>query len=140
MVPVSRRLARECVLKALFAVDVGKIPLGRVLDDVLAEAQLSPQHDVFARELAVGALGRRDESDGVIAAMAVDWTVERMATIDRNILRLALYEIVERPDIPDSVTVNEAVELAKKYGEAESGKFINGILGEIVRRRPADEQ
>lgn len=136
---MSRRLAREAVLKALFAVDLGKIPLERVLDDVLSEAQLPPQHESFARELAEGAIHRRDESDDLIRKMAVDWTIERMATIDRNILRLALYEIFERPDIPDSVAVNEAVELAKKYGEAESGKFINGILGEIVRRRSAEE-
>lgn len=136
---MSRRLAREAVLKALFAVDLGKIPLERVLEDVLAEADLAPQHAAFARELAEGALGHRDESDAVISGLAVDWTVQRMAAVDRNILRLAVYEILHRPDIPDSVAVNEAVELAKKYGEAESGKFVNGILGELVRRRAAEE-
>ncbi len=107
-----------------------------MLDDVLSETW-PPQHAVFARELAAGALAHRDESDRS-SQLAVDWTVERMATIDRNILRMAVYEIFHRPDIPDSVAVNEAVELAKKYGEAESGKFVNGILGEIVRRRAAD--
>src|SRR5690606_14199197 len=127
------------VLKALFAVDLGKIPLERVLEDVLAEADLAPQHAAFARELAEGALAHRDESDAVISGLAVDWTVQRMAAVDRNILRLAVYEILHRPDIPDSVAVNEAVELAKKYGEAESGKFVNGILGELVRRRAAGE-
>lgn len=137
---MSRRLAREAVLKALFAVDLGKIPLDRVLNDVLDEAKLPPQHEEFARQLAKGAEARRELSDRVIAELAVDWTVERMATIDRNVLRLALYEIYERADIPDSVTVNEAVELAKKYGTDDSGKFINGILGEIVRRRSAERQ
>lgn len=137
---VSRRLAREAVLKALFAVDLGKIPLDRVLADVLADAQLSEQYESFARELAQGALEHWSDSDRIIADMAVDWTVERMATIDRNILRLAIYEIFHRPDIPDSVAVNEAVELAKKYGEDESGRFVNGILGEIVRRRLNEEQ
>lgn len=136
---MSRRLAREAVLKALFAVDLGKIPLDRVLEDVLHEADLSPQHVEFARELAAGANARREASDRIITELAVDWTVERMATIDRNILRLALYEIFERADIPESVTVNEAVELAKKYGTDESSKFINGILGEIVRRRSAEQ-
>src|SRR5690606_9262278 len=131
-------MAREAALKALFAVDLGKIPLERVLDDVLSEISLAPQHAVFARELAAGALAHRDESDTLMAQLAVGWTVERMATIDRNVLRMAIYEIFHRPDIPDSVAVNEAVELAKKYGEAESGKFVNGILGEIVRRRAAD--
>lgn len=137
---MSRRLAREAVLKALFAVDIGKIPLDRILAEVLADYSLAAQHETFARDLAAGALQHRDESDEMIAAMAVDWTIDRMAAVDRNILRIALYEIFHRPDIPDSVAVNEAVELAKKFGEAESGTFINGILGEIVRRRAGVEQ
>ena len=96
---VSRRLAREAVLKALFAVDLGKIPLDRVLADVLADAQLSEQYESFAREWlkvrwSIGATAI-DHPD-----MAVDWTVERMATIDRNILRLAIYEIFIGPTFP----------------------------------------
>jgi len=137
---VKRREAREAALKALFAVDLGKIPLERVLAEVLAEWPLPPPYEAFARELAAGALRHRAEADEIIEQLAVDWTVERMAAVDRNILRLAIYEILHRPDIPDSVAVNEAVELAKKYGEEESPKFINGILGELVRRRAGVER
>jgi len=122
-------------LKALFAVDLGKVRLERVLEDLLAEADLPPKDAQFARELATGTLAHRAEADAIIARQAVGWTIERMATIDRNILRMALYEILHREDIPDSVAVNEAVELAKRYGDAESSKFVNGILGEIVRAR-----
>jgi len=137
---VKRREAREAALKALFAVDLGKIPLERVLAEVLAEWPLPPPYEAFARELAAGTLRHRAEADEIIEQLAVDWTVERMAAVDRNILRLAIYEILHRPDIPDSVAVNEAVELAKKYGEEESPKFINGILGELVRRRAGVER
>ncbi|HYH03368.1 MAG TPA: transcription antitermination factor NusB, partial [Bacillota bacterium] len=68
-----------------------------------------------------------------IAKFAREWTLERMANTDRNILRMALFELTFLKDIPPSVTVNEAVELAKRYGDAESGKFVNGILGEMIR-------
>ena len=132
---MSRRLAREAVLKALFAVDLGKIPLERVLEDVWPKPlALSTRFCGAGR----GALAHRDESDAVIPAGG---GLDRAAHGGggRNILRLAVYEILHRPDIPDSVAVNEAVELAKKYGEAESGKFVNGILGELVRRRAAEE-
>lgn len=137
---MRRRLAREVALKALFAVDLGKVKAERVLDDLLAEADLPPRDAQFARELTLGTLAHREETDRLIARQAVGWTIERMATIDRNILRMALYEILYRDDIPDSVAVNEAVELAKRYGDAESSKFVNGILGEIVRARASVKQ
>lgn len=137
---MSRRLAREAVLKALFAVDLGRIPVQGVLQNVLAELDLSERDRAFAEQLATGTLANKEASDRIIANQAIGWAVERMATIDRNILRLALYEIYHRDDIPDSVSVNEAVELAKRYGEDDSGKFINGILGEIVRNRPVQKE
>ncbi|MBO8142629.1 MAG: transcription antitermination factor NusB [Firmicutes bacterium] len=132
---MSRRLARELALKALFAVDLGRIKLDRILEYLLAETALPPKDAQFARDLAAGTLAHLEECDRLISRQAVGWTIDRMATIDRNILRMALYEIQYRDDIPESVTVNEAVELAKRYGDAESGKFVNGILGEIVRAR-----
>jgi len=132
---VRRRLAREVALKTLFAVDLGKVKPDRVLDDLLAEADLLPRDAQFARDLVKGTLAHIDEFDRLIGRQAVGWTIDRMATIDRNILRMALYEIFHRDDIPDSVAVNEAVELAKRYGDADSGKFVNGILGEVVRAR-----
>jgi len=137
---VRRRLAREVALKTLFAVDLGKVKPERVLDDLLAEVDLPPRDAQFARELVIGTLAHLEEIDPIIARQAVGWTIDRMATIDRNILRMALYEILHRDDIPDSVAVNEAVELAKRYGDAESSKFVNGILGEIVRARASIKQ
>ena len=73
------------------------------------------------------------EIDQLIAQYAKEWSLDRMANVDRNILRLAAYEILYEPDVPNSVAVDEAVELAKKYSTAESGKFVNGILGNVLR-------
>lgn len=128
-----RRQAREVALKALFAVDVGRVAAQRILDDVLEEARLPERAAHFARGLVEGTLTHRSEIDAHIARHAVGWTLDRMASVDRNILRLAIHEILHRPDIPPSVSVNEAVELAKAYGDAASPKFVNGILGQIIR-------
>lgn len=135
---MSRRLAREVVLQTLFAVDLGEQSVQQAFEYVLSQTDLPPRDADFARDLAYGAVQCRDESDAVIAERAVGWTVERMATIDRNILRLALYELRHRPDIPTSIAVNEAVELAKRFGEDESAKFVNGLLGGYVRASAAE--
>ena len=83
--------------------------------------------------MAEGVLREQAALDRLIADRAVGWKLDRIAHVDRNILRLALYEILHRPDIPSSVSVNEAVEMAKKYSTEDSGKFVNGILGTFLR-------
>lgn len=88
----------------------------------------------FARELVLGTHAHRAEIDAVIESHARGWTLDRMAHIDRNIMRLAAHELLHIPDIPSSVTVDEAVELAKRYSTAESGRFVNGVLGNVVRK------
>jgi len=128
-----RRQAREAVLKALFAYDIGKMRPLRALEYVLSESPLPEAGEAFARELLTGVVREQANLDPIIDRYAVGWRIERMAAIDRNILRIALYEILHRPDIPSSVAVNEAVELAKRFGDTDSPKFINGILGQVVR-------
>lgn len=88
---------------------------------------------VFAIQLARGAWEGRGELDPIIEKYAAGWTLERMANVDRNLLRLCLYEMLKREDIPASVSINEAVEMAKKYSTVDSAKFINGILGAFAR-------
>lgn len=88
---------------------------------------------LFASQLARGAWEERSDIDPIIEKYASGWTLERMANVDRNLLRLCLFEITKREDIPASVSINEAVELAKKYSTADSAKFINGILGSFAR-------
>lgn len=135
-----RRQAREAVVKALFAMDVGRMNPVRALDYVLEELDdqpLPPGGAAFARELMEGVVAHLGEIDALIDEHAVGWRTERLANVDRNILRLALFEILHREDIPHGASANEAVEMAKRYGDEESPRFINGILGEVIRRQTA---
>jgi N utilization substance protein B len=130
---MTRRQARETAFKVLFQVDVGKIDVDDAMIHMLDEDQTALTDISFLRRLVEGTIANLPEIDRVIAETAVEWKLERMLATDRNILRLAVYEILYCPDIPDSATVNEAVELAKTYGDDHSGKFVNGILGNVVR-------
>lgn len=128
-----RRAARELALKILFQIDVGKIPLEEALALSLPKNENS-KVKAFATQLVAGTVQALEKIDRVISQYAIDWHLDRMANIDRNILRLAVYELLFLPDVPVSVSVNEAVELAKKYGDVNSPRFINGILGNVVRQ------
>ncbi|MCL5047077.1 MAG: transcription antitermination factor NusB [Actinobacteria bacterium] len=140
---MGRRTAREAALKVLFQVDVGKNDPEEALRSTIQEDGLQEREAGFAGDLVRGALSHLGEIDAMIAPLAVDWTLNRMANVDRNVLRLAVYEILYLDDIPASVSINEAVDLAKTYSTSESGKFVNGILGNIARRigkdRPPSE-
>jgi len=129
---LRRRLAREMVLKTLFQVDIGKVEVEMALETVLEEEESGWVKD-FVRSLVRGTMDNLAKIDETINNFAREWTVERMAGVDRNILRLAVYEVLFVNDIPSAVSINEAVELAKIYGTEESAKFINGILGNLVR-------
>lgn len=138
---VSRRKARELALQALFQIDVaGTDPetavfqaLTREVEPEWSPGRLDEDDKEFARRLVTGAWQRREESDQLIARYARDWSVGRLAAVDRAILRMAVYEIIHSPDVPDSVAVAEAVELAKAFSTADSSRFINGILGSVIR-------
>jgi N utilization substance protein B len=88
----------------------------------------------FTRELVEGVASRQDELDELISEQAIDWSMERIAPLERAILRVALFEIVHRPDIPDEVAIDEAVETAKLYCGAQAPGFVNGILGGILKK------
>lgn len=129
----KRRDARELAMKILFQVEVGQRPLEEVMEITAEAVPLPPAEWEYVREVVEGVLREQPALDRIIADRAVGWKLERIANVDRNILRLALYEILHRPEIPSSVSVNEAVEMAKKYSTDESGKFVNGILGSFLR-------
>ncbi len=126
-----RRRAREAALGVLFQMDLGKLSLEDALDTVKASDWPPDDWSLIVR-LARGTRAHLAEIDAIIAHFAEHWTVERMAAVDRNILRMALYEL-ESTDTPVGVVINEAVELAKRFSTEESGRFVNGMLGEIVR-------
>ena len=129
---MSRRLAREAALQALFQIDIGKIEPEKALEFVLHENKLNKKQAEFSLLLVTGVQGRIKEIDRIIKDISIDWDLERMAGVDRNIIRLALYEMCYADEVPPSVAVNEAIELGKIYSTAESGKFINGILGKVM--------
>ncbi len=130
---MRRRKARELALKVLFEVDVVGADPEEAMSFLLWEEKVKEDVLRFARELVSGTLEHQEEIDEKISAISRDWTLDRMANIDRNILRMGCFELSYRDDIPASVSISEAVELAKKYGDVDSSKFVNGILGKIVQ-------
>ena len=102
--------------------------------DVTGQAQADDSLTPFARELVDGVAANREELDGLISDHAIGWELGRIAPLERAILRVALFEILHRPDIPDEVAIDEAVETAKLYCGAEAPTFINGILGGVMKR------
>ncbi len=130
----TRREARELALRMLFQLDLGKQPTDEVVAAALAQSRLEGANRLYAEELVRGTLDHLAEIDGRITALTPDWTPDRQAAVDRNLLRLAAYELLYRPDAPVAAVVNEAVELAKKYSTAESGRFVNGVLGALARQ------
>jgi transcription antitermination factor NusB len=131
----KRTLAREYALQVLYKLDIAN---DKDLEVVLAnfwlmgvEEEVEESVKVFAAELVKGVICNREAIDKDISQYATNWKLERMAVVDRNILRLSAYELLFREDIPPKVSINEAVELAKKYSEPKSAKFVNGVLDKI---------
>ena len=131
---MSRRLARETALQVLFERDLTKEPpnTAQIVERLATEFVIPEPSKIFAQELVDGTIAHQDEIDQTIASIAQDWTLSRMANVDRNVMRLATYEILFCPDIPGRVSLNEAIELAKRFGGEESAKFVNGILDRVV--------
>lgn len=130
---MKRRKARELALKVLFQVDVAGADAHEAMSFLVSEERTPEETVLFSQEIIRGTLEHREEIDKNIATLSREWALDRMANIDRNILRMGCYEILYRDDIPSSVSINEAVEMAKAYGDADSAKFVNGILGKIVQ-------
>lgn len=127
-----RHQARIAALQALFELDCTQHSPRSVIERLLEDAPLSEAGEVFAVDLVEGVSVKREELDRLIARYAPEWPVDQIAIIDRNVLRLAIYEILVRNDTPVKVAINEAVELAKEFGSESSGRFVNGVLGSLV--------
>lgn len=120
-------------LRVLFQYDLGGVPVRNALARELEEEALSPREEEFLRNLVSGTVEKLAQIDSIISSFARGWDVMRMGAVDRNLLRMAVYEMLHIEDIPVSVSINEAVELAKKYGDEDSPAFINGILASVAR-------
>jgi N utilization substance protein B len=127
----TRRKARAIALQALYEIDSVGRNAEAVVERLLAEGELSEENNAFVRELVGGVVQNKGEIDGNIHRFAPAWPVEQIAMIDRNILRLAIFEILFNNKVPIKVAISEAVELAKGYGSESSSKFVNGVLGAV---------
>jgi N utilization substance protein B len=127
----TRRKARTIALQALYEVDSVARSAEAVVERLLAEGDLSEENNAFVRELVGGVVWNKDEIDQNIQRFAPAWPIEQIAMIDRNILRLAIFEILFDNKVPVKVAISEAVELAKSFGSENSAKFVNGVLGSV---------
>ncbi|APT47900.1 transcription antitermination factor NusB [Bacillus safensis] len=124
---MKRRTAREKALQTLFQIDVSNIDPKEAITHALDEQESDP----FFEELVFGVLEQKDKLDDMISQHLVNWKLDRIANVDRAILRLSVYEMVYQEDIPVSVSMNEAIELAKLFGDDKVPKFVNGVLSNI---------
>jgi len=126
-----RRKARAIALQALYEMDITRHEGGEVLDRLLSEGNLSADNSAFVRQLVGQVVQHRGEIDRNIQQFAPTWPIEQLSVVDRNILRLAISEILFDNIVTVKVAINEAVELAKKFGGESSPKFVNGVLGSV---------
>ena len=130
----NRTLAREISLQALFQQDLTDSKK-EDLDDLLSEA--AEEERGYARSLVSGVLENKQELDSRISEVTANWKLERIAAVDRAVLRLGLYELLEMAEVPPKVVINESVELAKKFSTEKSGAFVNGVLDKIYQTMSA---
>lgn len=130
----ERRLARQLALQVLYEIDLVGHPIGEALAQRFADTEPLPRVEAYARRLVIGITRCRDVLDQYIQSHAPEWPLEQVAIIDRNLLRMALYEFT-LGKVPVKVAINEAVELAKRYGSDSAPRFVNGVLGALVPRQ-----
>ena len=127
----ARRRARELAFQALYEIDSVGHNMDVVVTHLLAKGELSEENTLFARELVTGVIQNKEEIDHNIKKFAPAWPIEQIPLVDRNILRLAIFELLLDNKVPVKVAIDEAVELAKTFGSDSSAKFVNGVLGSV---------
>ncbi len=127
----SRRESREFALQILYQIDLSKQDAEESLKNFWADKSFSPETKKFTENLVKGTFAKQKDIDLLICQYSDHWKIERLNAIDRNILRFAIYELLYLKDIPPVVSINEAIEVAKKYSTADSGKFVNAVLDKI---------
>jgi N utilization substance protein B len=142
---MKRRLAREIVVQSLYQIEMNGVTGDEAVSIVMEEARQDNEIgadvtelasiDSFTRELVQGIQEKKDLIDQSLVVYLTGWQVDRLSRVDRQILRLAVFELTYRQDVPPKVVVNEAIELAKHFGLEENGKFVNGVLGRMLRER-----
>ena len=136
----TRRRARRVTLETLYEYDLAEHPVGEVLQRRLQDNPMENAGVEFASQLVTGVIAYLSEIDKLIARYAPEWPLDQMAVIDRNILRVAIYEFLVLGETPVKVAINEAVELAKLYASDSAPRFINGVLGALADQTPIIKQ
>ena len=133
---MSRRKAREIALQALFQFDFTKNDDENLIEILIKETKgLNQQSILFTREIIKGTIANLEAIDATIKTVSNDWKIERMAAVDRNIVRMAVYELkFNSEDTAPKIIINEAIEIAKIFGSDESSRFVNGILGALIKK------
>jgi transcription antitermination factor NusB len=135
----TRRRARELAIQVLFHMEYNPGDPGESFERVCDSFGPPKEVRAYSRDVVVGVWENKADLDRLIRRSSKNWRVERMSRVDRNILRIAIYEVVYRKDVPPKVSIDEAVELGKRYGTEESGAFINGILDHIYNELKVEE-
>ncbi len=130
-----RTRARCAALQALYEIDIVGHPLDRVIQERVDEAELEDSLADFARQIVWGVVPHMEQLDGFISQHAPEWPLDQVSIIDRNILRIALWEIAVSDQTPMKVAINEAVEIAKAYGSDSASRFVNGVLGSLAAKQ-----
>ena len=130
-----RRQSRICALQLLFQWDIHG-STEHWLADYWIQHPAAPDVREFAEQIVEGVMAHHEELNALIGKLAANWTIARMPIVDRNILRMGLYELLWLPDVPAKVTVNEAIELAKQFADDETKRFVNGILDKVLKDDP----
>ncbi|OBR63035.1 transcription antitermination factor NusB [Paenibacillus oryzae] len=140
---MKRRLAREIAISSLYQMEMNEVSASDAVDMLMDELQEENEIGAdpkeaggtadFARELVHGVMESRQAIDGMLQQYLTGWQVDRLSRVDRQVLRLACYEMVFRNDVPPKAAINEAIDLAKHFGTDESGKFVNGVLGKLLQ-------
>lgn len=139
---MKRRLAREIAVSSLYQMEMNEVSATEAVDMLMDELRQENEigadpseigsTDEFVREIVSGVMEHKQAIDGMLQQFLTGWHIDRLSRVDRQVLRLACYEMVFRDDVPPKATINEAIELAKHFGTEESGKFVNGVLGKLL--------
>ncbi|CAM3121291.1 transcription antitermination factor NusB [Paenibacillus lupini] len=146
---MKRRLAREIAVSSLYQMEMNDVTAMEAVDMLMEEARTeneieaefveSDQTDSYVRELVSGVADNKAAIDEMLQQYLTGWQVDRLSRVDRQVLRLACFEIVYNNDVPPKAAINEAIELAKHFGTEESGKFVNGVLGKLFKEHVGEQ-
>jgi len=133
-----RRKARETALQALYAAELSDAGWEKALGDAVSRRKAGPETVEYAGRLVKGVSATRRELDGRIAARLENWKIERISAVDRIILEIALFELLECPEVPEKVIIDEAIEIAHRFSSEKAGSFVNGLLDRLAREVRTD--